>query len=98
MRGSGAISSTTAKFKTPGTTQTGKYRAMNGDWSWIISGAAGLLGLFLLVAVIRRRRKTREAERPYRCLTFYLGRQEVAEDEARAREKLGANLNVAPPG
>ena len=65
------------------------------NWfAWIV--VAGLLGLILSVAVVRRRRQAREASRPYPCLTFYLGQQEVVEDKARAREKLGANLNVAP--
>ena len=58
-----------------------------------------MVALILLATVLLRRRKASEAERPYYpCLTFYLGQQEVAEDRARAREKVGANLTSAPPG
>ena len=71
---------------------------MNGNWSWITLGVAALLALIASAAVLRPRRQAHKAERPYRCLTFYLGQQEVAEDEARAREKRGANLNSSPPG
>ena len=47
--------------------------------AWITLGVTEVLGLILSAAVLRRRSKAGEASRPYRCLTFYLQREEMAE-------------------